>query len=77
LADVKRLGFSSDKVDEISHLTGDPSVVCWRCGFQPAAQGIDGETEARVGPITTFNAAGEAKLGKGSGWVGGVGPFPR
>lgn len=36
---------------------------CWRHMFQPASQGTDGETEAKVSTIVAFRAAREAMLG--------------
>ena len=54
-------------------------MECWRHMFQPAAQGADGETEARGSTIVAFRAATEARLGKGLGlgWPDIMGPFPR
>lgn len=56
----------------------DPSVGCWRHVFQPAAQGMDGEIEARVSRMVAFGTAREASGGRGKGldWVDVLGPFP-
>lgn len=51
---------------------------CWKHVFQPAAQGGDGETEARVSTMVAFRTASEGSGGKGKSldWVGVLGPFP-
>lgn len=47
--------------------------------FQPAAHGVDGETEARVSTMVVCRTAREARRGRGKSldWVDVLGPFPR